>query len=165
MPQTEVTLNSAVALDGLAADSGFGNVDSKELWGYSAKFGVAVCFSTDDGNGVDTPVDNSKTIAGITVRGVHDEFLKTKKGAYDQHEVIPVATRGRVWCRLFTGSPDVVAGGKVYAKTQASATFDDAGSITGEDTTADPDNIEVTNARFLSAGSAGDLVVVEINLP
>jgi len=171
MPQTNYDQYPALGFSGLIADSGYRNINSHSAQsgggvGHADNiaFGTGVLLADEEGVGVSIPLGATSptaVVAGIAVAtqqstqqvggGNSSEYLLT--------DAVNVMTKGRVWVQLEAGSPNVSAGGLVYIASKVTSPTT-PGAITGADT-----EILIPSARFVTAGVAGEIVIVEINLP
>jgi len=173
MPQLNYDQYPAKGFSGLIADSGNRNINSHAStsggpFGQHSDeniiFGHGVVLSDIDGVGVSIPL--TITTPTAIVAGIATATQKTEgigggdQSAYNLGDAVNVMTKGRVWVELVGGSADATAGAPVYITTAATTPVG-AGAISATAT----DNLEVPSARFVGSASAGELVIVEINLP
>ena len=171
MPQLNYDQYPVKGFSGLIADSGNRNINSHSSASggevgrdQNIVFGHGVVLSDIDGVGVSVPL--TITTPTAIVAGIATSTQKTQgigdgdSSAYLMGEAVNVMTKGRVWVELVGGSADATAGAPVYITTATTTTVG-AGAISATAT----DNLEVPSARFVGSASAGELVIVEINLP
>jgi len=173
MPQLNYDQYPAKGFSGLIADSGNRNINSHASASggefgvphdQNIVFGHGVVLSDIDGVGVSVPLTTTTPTA--IVAGIATSTQKTQgvgsgdSTAYNLSDAVNVMTKGRVWVELVGGSADATAGAPVYMTTVATTPIG-AGAISATAT----DNLEVPSARFVGSASAGELVIVEINLP
>lgn len=168
MPQTngyEMYPDKAIA--GLIADSSGRviNTNAAAAPTRDIEFGRVVVFAGTSGELCKTPVGiGAEVLAGITVATAKGPTLNAEGtqgiDGYADGQAVNTMSRGRVWCLIDEESEALAVGDSIYA-VGSDASPERAGLITSVDTAT----LAVTSARVLTPGVAGELVIVEINLP
>ncbi len=163
MPQTSYTQNHAIAYEGNRGDSRTAQIyPARNNSGVELPYGRAVVFDT----GAGTTELAAKLIAasGDKILGVslfsqaHDP--NTVNGGVAVNDMFNVITQGAVWVQVDSA---VTPNSPVFARYAAGA----GGSVLGR-FRADADTataVAMPNARFLSSGASGSLVLLQLNLP
>lgn len=165
MAQTTISAEPAIGFPGQPADSGFKHDISTLV---DEANGIAPGLLVIRGTDVD--VDAALPAAAFTDADVLGVSIRTHKarsdGALVDNEVyeddtpMPVRRRGRVYV---TVEDAFVAGQQAYARHTAGAGGSDPGAFRTDDDTATAS--VVNGARFMSSGGAGEIGVLEVNLP
>jgi hypothetical protein len=133
------------------------------------RFGQAVVEGTDEDRQVITPSATGQTFMGISIAIWQIEqqvtsYPTTSSGLYVAELVLPVLRRGAIWVRV---NQDVEANDPVYFvfsdvdSTKIGNFRKDSGVVLPGSEIADL----IPNALFRKAAKAGELAVVEINMP
>ena len=171
MAQTDAS-TYGFALDGAQAgqkvDLGYDHVESFAAEG-AVFFGAGVVHGTAPEKQVAVPADDSGIFAGVAlfdhsqVQGI--DMAAAAGGQYStgaeyrDTDTVSVMRRGRVWVEV---TAEVAAGETAYVDV---ITAEEDGKWTNvADDGAGTDNL-ATGGVFRSAADAGDLAIVEINLP
>lgn len=153
MSQTSYPTEMAVALEGQLAD-----LQPRSIAGYAAEvevpFGRLVIQGTKDSQ-CKLPATTGFKPLGVTVHSHAREI-----DAVTKNDMVNVLRQGAVWVRPETV---VAAGGAVYVRHTAG----DAGQTPGRfRADADTDKADLlAGARWRTSAGAGQLAILEINLP
>lgn len=163
MAQTTMTENPAVGFPGDPADTGPKNDLSKiveEATGIPP--GLGVVWGTED-NQVSLPSGTfgGADFVGFSVRRHkgRPDFALADNEDYQDEESIPVRRQGRLKVEV---EDAFTAGGQVFVRHTAPGT-EQLGAVRSDADTDEADS--VTGVRFVTSGGAGEIGIIEINLP
>jgi len=163
MSQTSVDINQPVAVNGLLADAS-GQPKTVNTFNNPAveiPFGRMVAKISADDNGVDLPTDAGDLLVGIALRDYTvAEGDATAENAYKINSAVAVLRRGQVYVEV---DEAVTPDDNVFVRHTANGGLDKLGVFRQDADTARA--VAVPEAKFLTSGSAGELVIVDMNLP
>lgn len=165
--QTTYTTVPNPSFRGMLADVGPNDVLSKSfkgLAGAAAPFGTPMVTVVGDVNQCRLPAAAADTLLGVAVHrniapGTAGSNAFTGEQGIEDTQTVDVLTKGRIWVKVeeaVTPEDDVYWRGVVNGLLIPGnwGTSSDAGKCT-----------LLAGARFLTSGAAGDLVILEINVP
>lgn len=154
MTQLNYRLYMDKGLPGQPADAGFTDKNSFAAEN-DINFGYAVIAGTDPVNQVKAPVTSPGDFMGISIASMTTTQDANGNGIYRTTKTVSVLRRGRIWVPVIA---NVVANTAAYYVYSGA----DAGKFTGTKTGA---TAFVPTGVFRSSASAGEVAILEINLP
>lgn len=123
--------------------------------------GTAVVHGTDPDRQMLLPT-GAATLLGVTVHSHAEEVGADDQNLIDENRTKNVLREGRIYVELEGSSPAVVAGTTgVFVRTAGAGVGEGLGRFRGD---ADGgDALTLTGGRWITSGSAGDLVILEID--
>lgn len=154
MSQLDYSENMPVANIGLVADLEFAYKVSYAAEGVVG-YGVAVVAGTDAEKQIKVPTATGQKFRGVSISTWANEQLKaTSEGEYKDKQAVNVLRKGRIWVRV---NANITVDDPAYFVYTGA----DAGKFRNDNTDAD----RVPGGEFRSSANAGELAVIEINLP